>query len=55
MATLGDKNVRRLDIAVNDPLRVRGIQRVSDLNRQAEQNICLDRSARDAIFQGYAF
>ena len=31
---LGHKDIRRLDIAVNDPLGVRGIQCISDLNRQ---------------------
>ena len=38
MAALGDKNVRRLDIAVNDSFGVGGIQRVGNLNGQSEQN-----------------
>jgi hypothetical protein len=41
LATLGHENVRGLDIAMNDALRVRGIQRVGNLDCEVEQGIRL--------------
>jgi hypothetical protein len=32
MSPLGHKNIRRLDVAMNNPFRVRRIKRVRDLN-----------------------
>jgi hypothetical protein len=32
MAALGDENIRRFDVAVDDPLRVRGIQGIGNFN-----------------------
>jgi hypothetical protein len=32
--TLSDEDVRRLDVTVNDPNSVGGVERVDDLNRQ---------------------
>jgi len=37
----GDKDIRRLDIAVNDSLRMRGIQPVGNLNRKGEHAFVL--------------
>ncbi len=36
MSALGDEDVGGLDVAVKDPSGVSGVQRVGDLNRQAE-------------------
>ena len=51
MSALGHKNVRGLDIAMNDPFGVRRIQRVGNLNRQAKYNLRLDRFSRDPVLQ----
>ena len=53
MSALGDKNIGRLDVAVDDPFGVRGIERVGNLNRQSEKNVGLDGSAGDAMLQRY--
>ena len=37
VAALGDEHVRRLDVAVNDSLRVGGIERVGNFDGQREQ------------------
>jgi hypothetical protein len=51
VTALGDKNVRWLDVAVDDALRVSGIERVGNLDRQTKQNIRLYGSAGDPMFQ----
>ena len=51
MASLGDENICRFDVAVNDALCVSGIQSVRNLNRQAEQNIRLQRFSADTMLQ----
>src|SRR6202035_4018507 len=38
-AARGDKNVGRLDVAVNDAFRVRGIESVGDLDAQFEHSV----------------
>ncbi len=38
---LGDKDVGRLDVAVDDTLRMRGVQAIGDLNRKREQRFVL--------------
>ena len=37
LAALRDEDVRRLDVAVHDPARVRGLERVGDLRAEIEQ------------------
>src|SRR6202044_3665167 len=45
LAAIGQKNVRGLDVAVNDVFGVRGIQRVGGLDRGIEQRIEGQRAA----------
>jgi len=47
----GNEDVRRLDVAMNDTFGVGGVERVSDVNRQTEQNIGVEGLSGDAIFQ----
>ena len=54
MPALGDKDVARLDVAVNDPFGMRGIQCIGNLNSQSEQDFGLDGPSRDAMLQGHA-
>jgi len=49
----GDKNIGGLDIAVDDAFGMRGVERIGNLNRQAEQNIRLDRPSGNAMLQRY--
>jgi hypothetical protein len=55
MAPIGHEDVRGLDVAMNDPLGVRGIERVGDLNTQLDENLEIDRTAADAMLQRLAF
>ena len=48
---LGHKDIGGLDIAVNDILGVRGVERVSDLDGQREQAIEFERMAGDHMLQ----
>ncbi len=54
VATLGHENIGGLDVAVNDALRVRGIQCVRDLDRQTQQNIGFNGFSGDAMLQRHA-
>ena len=45
---LGDEDVRRLDVAMDDALRVRGAERFGDLHRQVEHGVEL-QLRRDAL------
>ena len=54
MAARGHKNVGGLDVAMDDPFRMRRVQRVSNLNGQAKQNIGLDGLCGDAMLQRHA-
>src|SRR5437667_1528310 len=49
--TLGHKNVRGLDVAVNDAFDVGGVQSVGNLDGQSEQNFGLDGLSGDAMLQ----
>ena len=51
MPALGDQDVRRLDVAVDDPLCVRRIQRVGDLDSQVQHLLHRHRCARDQVFE----
>src|SRR6266498_2353355 len=48
------KDVGRLDVTVNDPLRVRGIQRISDLDGKVEQHLCSYWLAFDQMLERLA-
>ena len=37
LATLGDKDIRWLDVPMDDPFRMGSVQRIGNLNRQVEQ------------------
>ena len=50
----GDKNVSRLDVAMNDALGVRGIQRVGDVNRKREERREIQRARGNLVFQSCA-
>ena len=54
MTALGDKDIRRFDVAVDDAFRVRSVERVGNLNRQSEQNLRLHGSPGDAMLQRQA-
>jgi hypothetical protein len=47
----GNKNIRRLDVAMNDPFRMRRVERVGDFNRQEDDGFVLQRFSRDEMFQ----
>ena len=49
VAALGDENIRRLDVAVDDAFAVRGVESVGDLDRHLEQNLEIKRAVRDAV------
>ena len=51
VAAIGDEDIRRLDIAVDDAFAVRRIQGVCDFDRQREQALELHRSAVDQVLQ----
>ena len=51
MPAAGDEQVRRLDVAVDDPRGVRRFEGVGDLDRQRQQLIDLERTPGDAMLQ----
>ena len=51
MSALGDKDIGRLDVPVDDASSVSGVECVGDVNRQTEQNIGVDGFSGDAILQ----
>ena len=48
VAASGDEQIRRLDVAVNDPGGVRRLERVGDLDRERQQQIDLERPSSRA-------
>ena len=54
MTTVGDKNIGRFDVAMNDAPCVCGVERVGDLDGPWQQNIYFQRTACDPMFQSQA-
>ncbi len=55
MPALGDENIRRLDIAVDDSLFVRGIECVRYFHAQLQQQIHGQRLSGNAVLERLAF
>src|SRR6266566_3718519 len=55
VAAIRDKEVRGLNVAMNDAFGVRGIQGVGDLDAQREQSFQFHGTAGNAVLQGCAF
>src|ERR1700690_1424824 len=47
----GDKNVRRLDVAMPNAFGVRRFEGIRNLNPDAEENLALNRLSADAMFE----
>jgi hypothetical protein len=54
VTAFGDKNVRRLDVAMDDALGMRGVQSVGNLDGERNQSLIVERPSGDAVFQGLA-
>ena len=54
LPALGDEDVRRLDVAVDDPLGVGGVQGVGKLDSQLEQLLRLEGLSSDAVLERLA-
>jgi len=48
----GHEDIGRLDVAVDNALRVRGIESVGNLNRQFEELFRLERLTLDEVLEG---
>ena len=48
---LSHKNVRRLDVAMHDPIGVGGIKGVGDFDGERKNQFCLQRSSRNAMLE----
>ena len=55
MPARADKDVRRLDVTVNNSAGVGGVEGVGDLNPQFEQLLELEWTALDLVLKGCAF
>src|ERR1700678_896100 len=53
VAALGNKNVCRIDIAMNNAMRVRRVQRVRDLDSEQQQSFNFQRTPGNAVHQGH--
>jgi len=54
MTALGDEDVGGLDIAMNDPRRVRRTEGVSDFDVKRQQHIDFQRTSSNAVLQHHA-
>ena len=54
VSAFGHENVCRLDVAVDDAFRMGCVQRISDLDRQGQQDVQLQGPSCDAVLQGHA-
>ena len=53
MTALGDEDICRLNVAVNDPFGVRGIECVSSLDRDRQQTLRCQRAISDHVLEGH--
>src|SRR5258706_15312540 len=53
MSAFGDKNVRRLDVAMHNPLGMRGVQRVGHLDPERDNRLIVEWPPCDAMLQGH--
>ena len=51
VAALGDEDVRRLDVAVDDAFGMRGIEGIGDLDSERQNQLSFHRSPCDAMLQ----
>jgi len=54
MSALGDKDVRRLKVSVDDAFGVGSVERVGDLDSERQQHLDFQRTSGDAVFQRHA-
>ena len=55
VAAAGAEQIRRLDVAVNDPGVMRRLERVGDLDRHCQQQVDIERVPGHAVLQGRPF
>ena len=55
MVALGDENIRRLDVAMDNVLGVGRLERVGNFNRQTSKAIAVRLDEGDAVFQRRPF
>jgi hypothetical protein len=51
VAAIGHEDVRRLDVAVDDPFGVRGFERIGELHAELEDSIRRQRAASYELLQ----
>ncbi len=51
LAAIGDEDVGRLDVAMDDPLDMRRLERIRDLDRQFEHGLDRERRAADRMLE----
>ncbi len=54
MAALGDEDICRLDVAVNNAFDVGGVERIGDLDGQLQQRVGLERARADGVLESEA-
>ncbi len=54
MSPAGDEDIRRLDVAMHDARRVRGIQGIGDFNGQRQRGFQFQRFLRHALPQRHS-
>ena len=54
MLALGDEDISGLDVAVNDPLGVRGIEGVGNLDGDGKKLVPFQRTPLDHVLEGHA-
>jgi hypothetical protein len=54
VAALGDKDIRGLDVAMDDAVGMGGVERVGDFDTDAEEHFEIERTAGDVMLQRFA-